>query len=139
MNSMYFSKEDVEAGLMQELVSLLCSHSYRADGLYNDVHIRPDDLGAFIVEWAQVPWNHEYGGKFEYVDEDQAVCNEVVFPDKHFEYTPEDPNDVIKEWLEDNPNWRKDEWGHWVENPTPNVLKELADRVKEIEELYVQD
>lgn len=104
MNSMYFSKEDVEAGLMTGLINYLCKYSYssgpRDFSHYNDIHIKPADCGAFIVEWEQRPWSEDYGGKFEYVGPKQVVCNEVEFPDKHFEYTPEDPDEAIKEWLE---------------------------------------
>lgn len=119
MNSMYFSKEDVEAGLMSELINYLCKYSYESGprdlAHYNDIHIIPEDCEAFVVEWEQRPWSRDYGGKFEYVDEGQVVCNEVEFPDKHFEYTPEDPDEAINEWLEDNPAWEKDSWGHWHE------------------------
>jgi hypothetical protein len=114
---MYFSKEDVEAGLMTKLIEYLCNYSYqcwsRDFALYNDIHIKPDDCDAFVVEWEQRPWSGEYGGHFEFVGEEQVVCNEVEFPDKHFEYTPEDPDESIKEWLVDNPGWYKDECGHW--------------------------
>jgi len=117
MNRMYFSKEDVEAGLMTKLINYLCQYSYQSGpkdfAHYNDIHIMPDDCEAFVVEWEQAPWSHNYGGHFEFVDEDQVVCNEVEFPDKHFEYTPENPNEAIKEWLADNPGWYKDECGQW--------------------------
>ena len=119
MNSMYFTGEDVKAGLMTQLIDYLCRYSYesepRGHARYNDIHIRPADCGAFVVEWVQAPWSSDYSGRFEYVSEDQVVCNEVEFPDGYFEYTPEDEDIVIKEWLEDNPSWYRDEWGQWHE------------------------
>ena len=84
-NSMYFPKEDIEKGLMQDFIAFLCRYSYASDSeIYIDIHIRPDDLGAFIIEWAQVPWSHEYGGGFEYVGEEQEVVD-------------------MEAWLEENP------------------------------------
>lgn len=134
MNSMYFTSEDVKSGLMTQFIEYLCMYSYKSGPIdhahYNDIHIRPDDCGAFVVEWVQAPWSGEYDGKFEYVGEEQVVCNEVEFPDRHFEYTPEDENVAIKEWLEDNPGWYRDEWGHWherkLEQPKGQLLDENA-------------
>jgi len=109
MNSMYFGKKELEA--MYELIRFLNEQSYKSE-YYNDVHIFPADLGAFVVEWAQVPWDHTYGGSFRYVDENQTVCTELKYPDDTFGYV-EDPGEALNEWLEENPGWTKDEWGYW--------------------------
>ena len=96
---MYFTDEDVKAGLMTELIDYLCKYSYESGprdfAHYNDIHIRPEDCGAFVVEWEQAPWSGDYGGKFEYVGPEQVVCNEAEFSDKHFEYTPEELTDGV--------------------------------------------
>ena len=82
-NSMYFPKEDIEKGLMQDFIAFLCRYSCVSNSeLYIDIHIRPDDLGAFIIEWVQVPWSHEYGGRFEYVGEEQEVVNLQEYNDE---------------------------------------------------------
>ena len=126
-NRMYFSKEDVEAGLMSELISFLCKYSYESGprGLahYNDIHINPEDCGAFSVEWVQRPWSNEYGGRFEYLQEDQMPCYEFQFPDGHYIYTPE-PEEDLEIWLKDNPGWYKDDWGHWHQK-CDNDVKDL--------------
>lgn len=109
MNSMYFSKKELDA--MYELVRFLNEQSYKSES-YNDIHIFPADLGAFIVEWVQLPWNHSYGGNFIYVDDNQTVCTELRYPDDTFDYV-EDPEEALKEWLEEHPGWTKDEWGYW--------------------------
>lgn len=131
---MYFTKEDVEAGLMTEFVSFLCRYSYQSGprdfAQYNDIHIEPADCEEFIVEWEQAPWSHDYGGRFEYVDRDQFVCNFVEFPDKHFEYTPEDEDEAIKEWLGENPGWVTDSYGHWhysEQEKSPNFTFHIFD------------
>jgi len=117
MNSMYFTKEDVKAGLMSKLVDYLCEYSYasgpRDFSHYNDIHIKPDDCEAFVVEWEQRPWSGDYAGKFEYVGEEQVVCNEIIYPDGTSGYSPCSQEDEIEIWLEDHPGWRKDEYGHW--------------------------
>lgn len=86
MNSMYFSKEDVEAGLMSELINYLCKYSYESGprdlSHYNDIHIRPEDCGAFVVEWVQTPWSNDYGEKFICVPFDYEVEDESNFQDK---------------------------------------------------------
>lgn len=108
MNSMYFSKEATSRGDLTRFVTMLNSMSYNDDNTYFDIHIRPEDLGAFVVEWAQVPWSHEYGGKFVYLDEDEVVTSELTFPDGHFEYWPkEDHEEILNYWLKDNPGWEK--------------------------------
>lgn len=66
VNKMYFGEEDLD--LMCELIKFLNKCSYESKGDYNDIHIYPEDCGAFSVEWAQVPWNHEYGGRFKFVE-----------------------------------------------------------------------
>ena len=92
MNSMYFTKEDVDAGLMVELINYLCKYSYHSGpgdlAHYNDIHIKPVDCEAFVVEWEQTPWSQEYGGRFEFINEEQCICNKVIFPDHHYEYIP---------------------------------------------------
>ena len=119
MNSMYFSEEDVKAGLMTKLIDYLCQYSYasgpRDFSHYNDIHIKPGDCGSFIVEWEQVPWSHEYGGNFQFVDEDEVVCKELVLPDKTVVYTPS-PEEELAYWLDMNPGWTKDDYGNWMHN-----------------------
>lgn len=124
INRMYFSKEDIEAGLMHELLVYLCRYSYTSGprGLshYNDIHIYPCDCEAFMVEWTQLPWSHDYGGRFEYVNEGQEVCDDLVLPDGSRDYTP-DGEEYLKWWLEENPGWKKDRWGHWYKEDTKDV------------------
>lgn len=72
VNRMYFGKEDLD--LMYEFIKFLNKYSYESSGDfkdYNDIHIYPEDCGAFTVEWAQVPWNHEYGGYFKFIENDE--------------------------------------------------------------------
>ena len=113
VNSMYFSREDVKEGLMTKLLDYLCNYSYTADDDYCDIHIYPCDCGAFTVEWVQAPCSHDYGSRFECVNEDQVVCTELQLPDGTWVTVP-NPDEFMEEWLEDNPGWHKNDYGCWV-------------------------
>lgn len=63
MNSMYFDKNS--RGRMISLLELLLDMSYDDSGRYNDIHIKPEDCGAFSVEWSQERWS-EPDGEFKY-------------------------------------------------------------------------
>ena len=122
MNSMYFNEESRD--LMMKFIKNLCDMSYDYDGdikYYNDIHIKPDDCNAFIVEWEQLRWNDEYDSGFRYVDEEenQEVCTDLQYPDGHYEYVPVGAEeDYLDEWLDKNPGWHKDIYGHWWWNTT---------------------
>ena len=48
MNSMYFNEKNRD--LMMKFIKNLCDMSYDYKEYYNDIHIKPEDCGAF-------PWN----------------------------------------------------------------------------------
>lgn len=116
VNSQYFSKEQVEAGELADFVTLLMKQCYGKGTNYNDIRIYPEDCGAFSVSWANVPWDHSYGGGFVYVEEDQVVMTEYMFPDNHFEYCydEEDYKNRLDEFLKENPGWEKTSYGTWT-------------------------
>ena len=127
MNSMYFDKNS--RGRMISLLELLLDMSYDTSGIYNDIHIKPEDCGAFSVEWEQLPWNSRYGGGFQYVDEDQEVCILLDYPDGHSDYVPVGDEKVyLDDWLDQNLGWKKNEFGRWVkeEEHDPNREPELS-------------
>jgi len=123
-NSMYFDGKNKES--MLQFISSLCSMSYdKETRLYNDIHIIPADCGAFIVEWIQAPWDNSYGGSFKYVDEDQEVCTEVHLPDDTFEYIPSyNADSYLKDWLDENPGWKQNEFGHWYKEDEAQKSKD---------------
>ena len=109
VNSQYFDEEQVKAGELYEFLSLLMKQCYGKGNNYNDIHIRPEDCGAFSIEWTTSPWDHSYGGRFEYVGEDQTVMTEYIFPDNHYEmcFDEEDFNQRLAEFLNDHPEYNK--------------------------------
>lgn len=120
VNSQYFSAERVQSGAMMDFVNLLLKMAYEKDadgcGTYNDVHIYPQDLGAFTVEWAQVPWAHDYGGQFQYIDEDQVVLFERSYPDGTYDYfaSEDEYKEALDEWLSEHPGYHRNQWGMWT-------------------------
>ena len=78
MNSVYISKEAYEAKEHLALLKYLMDASYGASEYCFDIHITPEDCGAFRIEWIQRPWDNSFGEKF--------VClNEEGYTDMLFE------------------------------------------------------
>jgi len=132
MNSQYFSKEQVKAGELQKLLAFLMEEAYGAGNHYNDIHIRPEDCGAFVIEWEQVPWSHEFGGQFVLLEEDQEIMTRYTFPDNHTElcYNKEDYEERLAEWLKENPGWEIEPFGKWTNRIENEAFKALL--IKEI-------
>ena len=130
MNSMYFSANDVESGLMTKLIDFLTLYTYDSEDTKVDIHIKPDDVGAFVVEWECCPWDNSFGGRFEFVDRDEFVTKEICYPDGTYEYCPEyDVDEAWSTWLSENPGWHKDDWGQWV-NKEDETLMSICNGIK---------
>lgn len=82
MNSMYFDKNS--RGRMISLLELLLDMSYDDSGRYNDIHIKPEDCGAFSVEWSQEPWS-EPDGEFKYAKFIHHIENYEPKKSEHFQ------------------------------------------------------
>ena len=119
MNHILFdtNKPNGRKHFQQLLNTLLDYNSDKDEEYYNDIHIYQEE--SFIVlEWEHVPYSHEWGGKFQYIDEGmgQVVMIEKTFPDNHYElcYDEEDYEERLKDWLKDNPYWEKTSYGTWT-------------------------
>lgn len=87
---------------------------------YNEIHIWNDSY-CTVVEWETVPYNNEYGGKFEYVEEDQEVMTLLRYPNGDIEWVPkDDADDTFNDWLKEHPGYEKNEWGRWVQKEEIN-------------------
>ena len=110
MNLMAFAPEEKEN--MKKLLKFLVE-DYDSEDYYNEVHITSDGY-CTIVEWETVPYDGSFGGKFEYVDVDHEVLKQLWFPDNHYEYVfDDDEEEVLEEWLKDNPGYKKNNYGSW--------------------------
>jgi len=126
VNSMWFS--DIKEAT--KLVTYLLEGS---DSHYNDIRIHTEDNNAYVVEWVQLPWNREWGGKFSYVDENQVVMTEEVFPDNHIEYCldEEDYKERLEEFLKNNQGWVKTSYGTWTNEIENEKFKEWINSTDE--------
>lgn len=111
MNKQYFSKEQIKAGELTEFIELLIKHSYGKSDDYNDIHIQPCDLGAVNVEWESNPWNHEWGGHWQYIndDDDEVVMKYFTLPngDSALLSSKEEYDELLKQWLEEH---KEEQW-----------------------------
>lgn len=119
-NRQYFSKEQVEGGVLTDFVSALLRIDLDGESdMYNDIHItRTTDYG-MMVEWVQIYEGdaREDQARFEYLEGEEFPVKYYEFPDGHFEIfeTEEDFESVLKEWLEEHKDeeWYKNEYGQW--------------------------
>lgn len=130
MNSKAFTPEEVKKNLHLDLINYLLSYNQKSKNYYYDIHITTDGY-CLIVEWENIPYNHEYGGAFKYIDEDHIVLKQVIFPDNHTEYLFDDEEDeMLKEWLEKNPGWKQNNYGHWYNEQEISKIKEELLNIK---------
>ena len=136
-NEEAFTPEDVEAGLLNDLVKHLLDHNAKSDRAYYDIHITSDGYCS-IVQWVSVPYNDEhYNGEFMYVDEDEVIMTEIRYPDNSFEYIlPGTEDDAMEEWGKNNPDWYKNDQGIWVRNHRKDYLNDLE---KTEEEFFAEN
>lgn len=127
-NSMYFENLNEAVSFIEHLHQI----SKNSDELFNDIHTYMEESGV-IVEWVQVPYNHDYGGQFKYVGEDQYIMTEYKFPDNHYEYL----NDIdeyeerLNDWLKENPGWKLTSYGMWTNTIENEKFKEALNEDKE--------
>lgn len=114
-NSVYFSKEQVSAGELTEFLNILLKQSYGKSKHFNDIHIIPADCDSFIIEWISVPWDHSYGGKFAYLNDDEVIMKQLNFPDNTYQYVfTEDEEEIWQDWLKNHPEYHKTSYGTWT-------------------------
>ena len=134
MNSQYFSKEQIENGELNEFLDILLKLCYGKGDNFNDIHIKPEDFGAFVIEWEETPWSGEYGGHWQYIndDDDEVVMKWYYFPDKHGELfeAERDYKERLEEWLEEHKEEKRkqNQYGVWYsEKEQEDLHKYLED------------
>ena len=129
VNSVYFNKEQFENGEMDKFIHQLNELSYGSGHNMFQVLIRPEDCGAYVVEFVQVCWEEAYGEGFRYVRSDQKIYSEYRLPDNSYiEFeTDEEYNEYLEDWLKENPGWVKTFYGTWTnEIENEKFRKELS-------------
>jgi hypothetical protein len=113
----------------QKLLDTLLDYNADEDErYYNDIHIYQEE-SLMIIEWDNVPYSHEWGGRFQYIGEDDVVMKEVRFPDGHYENLfPEDVENTLKEWHKEHPEWVMTSYGIWTNEEENREWKELLEK-----------
>ena len=115
-NEIALTPEEVDKGLLIEWIKFLTKTSEELEDSYYDIHITSDGY-CTIIQFNDVRFDSEQeSGRFEFVDCDEHVMKEVEMPDGSFEYFLDDEqaNEAIKEFLEEHPNYYKNQYGRWV-------------------------
>lgn len=73
-NSMSFTPREAE--LANQLIQYLLTYNKKSQEHYCDIHITTDGY-CTTIEWESVPYNHEWGGKFVHINEDEDIYKEV--------------------------------------------------------------
>lgn len=133
-NYQAFTPEEVEQGLLNDLLNYLLEHNKKNETQYYDIHITTDSY-CTIIEWINVDYNQEYGseGKFEFVPYNGQVMLEFTFPDNHIElcYDEEDYQKRLDEFLKENPGWVKTSYGTWTNEIENEHYRKLLEQEKD--------
>lgn len=116
MNSQYFSKSDVENGVMAKFIAELCAQCYSTEDTKNLILIEPEDLGAFSVNWIQSSWKHrECYESFQEVGVNEKVVYQLILPDNTIFWVEneEEEQEVLRQWQDDHPTWDLHKLG-WI-------------------------
>ena len=131
-SSMIFSRKDQEKGLHLKLINTLIEFNRESDDHFVEILIKPEDCNFLEVEWIENYYKteEEYSIHYKPVSTDQYVMMEYEFPDGHYEYVEsyEQGNELLQEWLKENPGWEKTEYGRWVnKEENEKLLKEFKE------------
>lgn len=117
VNEMVFDlSEESALESFNEFLNVLLSYNMKSSNYCNDMHVYTEE-SLIIIQWVQIPTDHEWGGEFKFVDEDKVIMEEVSFPDGSYDYAAndEDKQFMIDAWIEKHPTWRKGPFGRWIE------------------------
>ena len=132
-NYMTFSRKDQEKGLHLKFLNYLLEFNKESDDHFVEILIKPEECNFLTIEWIENYYEteDEYSIHYKPVSTDQYVMMDYEFPDGHYEYVEsyEQGNELLQEWLKENPGWEKTEYGRWVnKEETEKLLKEFEDK-----------
>jgi hypothetical protein len=112
INRMCFSEPETAT----EFINSLCEISLKDSYFYNDIHTYTEE-NYIIVEWVQIPHSREYGGSFQYVDENQSIMTCYQFPDNHYEFLGSEDEycDALHLFLTEHPYYKQNQFGRWYD------------------------
>lgn len=132
-NYMTFSRKDQEKGLHLKFLNYLLEFNKESDDHFVEILIKPEECNFLTIEWIENYYEteDEYSIHYKPVSTDQYVMMDYEFPDGHYEYVEsyEQGNELLQEWLKENPGWEKTEYGRWVnKEENEKLLKEFKDK-----------
>ena len=129
-NSKAFTPEEVEEGLLADLLKYLVDHNKKCESGFYEILITSDSY-CTIVEWVDIDYKYEWEeGRFRYVPSNGYIMLEYSFPDNHYEMyeSEEEYNEALKAWLEENPGWVKNSYGIWTNELENQKLREELEK-----------
>ena len=98
-NSMDFTPEEVKQGLHKKLLDYLFGYNEKSKKHYCDIHVTTDGY-CTTIEWDCVPYSGEWGGRFQYIGENQEVGTWVELPDnsRHLVFSEEEAQEVLEDY-----------------------------------------
>lgn len=113
-NHMYFDDKRQALKFIKELINISLEDILH----FCDIHVYTEEQ-AVIVDFVQVPYSGEWGGRFTYVDSDndEEVVLRKSLPDGSYDYyyTEEEFKEVLANWLKEHPKWKQNQYGRWYE------------------------
>lgn len=141
-NSKAFTPKEVQAGLLADLLNYLLSYNQNpASESYYDIHITTDGY-CMIVEWSSVDNDHQFGGTFQYIGEEQVIYTTYQLPDgSSIDLQSEDEfQEYFTQWMSVNPGWVKTSYGTWTnEIENKKFRKELENQEKQNNKLTKEE
>lgn len=131
-NFQAFIPDEVEKGLLQDLLNYLLEHNRKAEHQYYDIHITSDGY-CTIVEWVDVNYDmQEEEGHFAFVPHNGQVMLDFMFPDNHYElcYSEKDYQERLTEWLKENPGWVETPYGNWTNEIEEESFRKMLEGEK---------
>ncbi len=104
INQQSFTPEEVKKGMHLDLIKYLLDYNEKSKDHYNEIMITTDGY-CTIIEWVNLPYDKDFGGHYEYINEDDGehIMIEYKLPDNSYiDIEPGTEKEVLEDWLKDN-------------------------------------
>ena len=140
----YFNEEELKEWLnaksnstFESMLKTMMRKSYDSGSDRYEIMIKPEDCGAYSLNWVTNDWQDDWGQHYEPVDAGQQVMTEYRYPDGHHEWhaDKEEFDESLGNWLESEKKedrvWRQTDYGAWYEENEAKVAQECLRQSKE--------
>lgn len=143
-NYVYFTEEELKEWLnaksnstFESMLKTMMKKSYDKGSDRYEIMIKPEDCGAYSLNWVTNDWQDSWGAHYEPVDADQQVMTEYIYPDEHYEWhaSKKEFNESLESWLESEKKedriWKQSDYGAWYEENEVKAMQEYVKQQKE--------